>query len=120
MDPLFPDIQELLLEDDGRAEYCVEAAGSYDSEEWAVTRFSHSRAAAQELADALSKQKQFGCVRLYEWASFIRESARPSTGWVAFWWSDVEYVGQDPGRGWVIPEGMTRPIDSSRHSSREA
>jgi hypothetical protein len=109
-DPIFPEIQGILLEDDGKARYSVYAAKSYESDGWAVTRYTNSRDAANELADVLAKR--FECVRLYEWGHFYSPPSRMGvfTGWIAFWWSDADYVGQTPGGGMGIPYGKKRVV----------
>ncbi|MBB2196432.1 MAG: hypothetical protein ABF479_13005, partial [Gluconacetobacter sp.] len=103
-DTLFPDISDLSTDEHAKI-FCVEAASHYEAPEWAVTRYTNSLQSAKELAHRLNQR--FGCVRLFERGIW----GRSQIGWIAFWWSDVEYVGDVPqGRGFGIPAGNKKPV----------
>lgn len=114
-DPLFPRIKGLLTEDDGEARYAIDAANSYDGD-WIINRWTHSKDAAHALADTLATK--YGCVRLYEWGTCHTDRGRTFTGWIAFWWSDTDYVKEKPDNRRGIPYGNKKAVSPYQQASR--
>jgi hypothetical protein len=112
---IFPDLAGLLADDDGAALYLVQAASNYEADEWAVELYSASRDIALTAADRLHAKPNLGCVRLSEWGRWDTGTV----GWIAFWWSDAEYVGQPPRRGYGILEGKVQVKTYYALSSRD-